>query len=77
MTGKAGLHMKKEMEAFASNLKTIRLALGYSQAGMAERLGVARSTYAGYEEGRRTPDMKTFLKIVEEFSVSADELLGR
>ena len=44
---------------------------------MAERLGIARSTYAGYETGKRSPDVEMFARISEELFVSADELLGR
>ena len=39
---------KAMIEIFAENLGFARRARGYSQAFMAERLGIARSTYAGY-----------------------------
>lgn len=69
--------MMNEIEIFAENLGFARRARGYSQAFMAERLGIARSTYAGYETGKRSPDIETFAKISKELFVSADELLGR
>jgi len=69
--------MGKEIEIFASNLGFARRARGYSQAFMAEQLGIARSTYAGYETGKRSPDVEMFAKISKELFVSADELLGR
>ena len=40
---------QKVIDVFAENLRFARKARGYSQALMAERLGIARSTYAGYE----------------------------
>lgn len=69
--------MKTEIEIFAENLGFARRARGYSQAFMAEKLGIARSTYAGYETGKRSPDVDMFSKISKELFVSADELLGR
>ena len=39
---------KAMIEIFAENLGFARRARGYSQAFMAERLWIARSTYAGY-----------------------------
>lgn len=50
---------------------------GYSQAFMAERLGIARSTYAGYEAGKRSPNVEMIAKLSKELYVSVDELLGR
>lgn len=69
--------MGEELEIFAENLGIARRARGYSQAFMAERLGIARSTYAGYETGKRSPDIEMFSRISKELFVSADELLGR
>ena len=44
---------------------------------MAERLGIARSTYAGYEAGKRSPNVEMIAKLSKELYVSVDELLGR
>lgn len=69
--------MNVELERFAENLGFARRARGYTQAIMAEKLGIARSTYAGYETGKRSPDIEMLSKISETLYVSADELLGR
>lgn len=69
--------MGKELEIFAVNLGFARRARGYSQAFIAERLKIARSTYAGYETGKRSPDVEMLARISEELYVSTDELLGR
>lgn len=69
--------MGQEIEVFAENLGFARRARGYSQAYMAEKLGIARSTYAGYETGKRSPDIEMLAKVSKELFVSADELLGR
>lgn len=71
------MSLKFEIEIFAENLSFARRARGYSQAYMAECLGIARSTYAGYETGKRSPDIKMFAEISKTLFVSADELLGR
>ena len=68
---------KAMIEIFAENLGFARRARGYSQAFMAERLGIARSTYAGYEAGKRSPDVEMIAKLSKELYVSVDELLGR
>lgn len=48
-----------------SNLKAIREQFGWSYAEMAELLGLCRSTYQGYETGRRaTPPH--ILKLAQE-----------
>ena len=49
---------QKVIDVFAENLRFARKARGYSQALMAERLGIARSSYAGYETGKRSPDVR-------------------
>lgn len=48
-----------------------------TQAQMAEKLGVARSTYVTYELGTRQPDHKMLVEIADYFGVSVDYLLGR
>lgn len=69
--------MQFEIEKFAENLTFARRARAYTQAIMAEKLGIARSTYAGYESAKRTPDVEMLAKLSEALYVSADELLGR
>ena len=46
------------IDTFGKRLKELRSRLGLSQEGMAERLGVARSTYALYETDKREPSLK-------------------
>lgn len=63
-------------ENFNENLKTARERRGLSQKEMAERIGVAKSTYSLYESGNREPNVQTIKKIADILNVSADELLG-
>lgn len=42
-------------------LKDIRENLGYSQAAMAEALGLSQSTISRYEQGVLDPDKRTMI----------------
>ncbi len=44
---------------------------------MAKQLGIARTTYAMYEQGNREPDYNTLIKLATFFEVSIDYLLGK
>lgn len=60
--------------AFADRLKEARLKKGYTQEQIAEKVGVAKSTYTGYEKGNREPNVYTIGKLLEELSVDANFL---
>ncbi len=66
--------MKKNL---LTNLKTLRKAMGMSQADLANALEIERSTIAKYETGDRSPDIEMLCKIADVLNVSTDELLGR
>lgn len=61
---------------FNENLKEARLKSGLSQKDVAEKIGVAKSTYSLYESGNREPNVNTIKKIADFLKVSADSLLG-
>lgn len=63
-------------ENFNENLKNARLKKGLSQKDVAEKIGVAKSTYSLYESGSREPNVQTIKKISDVLDVSADDLLG-
>lgn len=63
-------------EYFNKNLKLAREQKGLSQKDVAEKIGVAKSTYSLYESGNREPNVQTIKKISDVLGVSADELLG-
>lgn len=62
---------------FSSRLKLLRTRKKLTQEGMAEKIGVARTTYAMYEQNKREPDYETLQKIATFHEVSVDYLLGR
>lgn len=56
-------------------LKTLRLGKKATQQQIADYLGVSRQAYCNYENGNRTPDNETLLKLAEFHDVSVDYLL--
>lgn len=61
----------------SDRLKEVRKAShNMTQSDVAKKLGVAKTTYASYEQGRRDPDLATLRKIASLFNVSVDYLLG-
>lgn len=43
----------------------------------ADQLGIAKSTYAGYESGYRRPSLEAIKSIADLFETSVDYLIGR
>ncbi|MCC8023424.1 MAG: helix-turn-helix domain-containing protein [Clostridiales bacterium] len=57
-------------------LRNLRKQQGLSQQQLADVLKVERSTYAYYETGKTTPDIRLLLKLCRIYDVTLDELLG-
>ena len=64
------------MEEFGQKLREVRIAKGYTQQTLAEKLYVTRQTVSRWESGNRYPDLETLKKISVELEVSVDELLS-
>lgn len=62
---------------FPCRLKSLRKSEGLSQESISLKLGVARTTYSGYERGTSEPDLETLNKIADHFEVTVDYLIGR
>lgn len=60
-----------------SRLRSLRSQLKLTQENVAKKIGVARTTYAMYEQGSREPDNETLQRLADFFNVSVDYLLGR
>ncbi|MBA3926586.1 helix-turn-helix domain-containing protein [Listeria rustica] len=58
-------------------LKSLRKSRNLLQKEVADKIGVARTTYAMYEQGNREPDNDVLNKIADFYDVSVDYLLGR
>ena len=51
-------------------IKEIRMAHGYSQRDLAEKIGVSSSTVAMWETDKRAPRTKALKRLSELFNVS-------
>lgn len=64
-----------EEKWFAERVRKVRAASGLTQAAAAERIGVSLRTYASYEGGSKSPELKRIPDIARAFGVSVGELL--
>ncbi|MGE1044203.1 helix-turn-helix domain-containing protein [Bacillus wiedmannii] len=58
-------------------LSELRKNKKWSLQDTADQLGIAKSTYAGYETGYRWPSLQSLSKIADLFDTSVDYILGR
>ncbi len=65
------------MEIFKQKLKEERINNGYTQAQLAELLGIKQPSYIRYEKGTSEPSLETLAAIADILDVSVDYLLGR
>lgn len=60
--------------AFNDRLKEARLFRKMTQEQIANQIGVAKSTFTGYEKGNSEPNMLTITKIMEVLKIDANFL---
>lgn len=60
-----------------NRIKELRLANGWLQAELAEKLSTGKNTVSRYETEQRQLDPATIHKLCDIFDVTADYLLGR
>lgn len=60
--------------AFKDRLKEARLFRGLTQEQVATQIGVAKSTFTGYEKGNSEPNMLTISKIMNVLKTDANFL---
>ncbi len=61
---------------FAQNLKYLRKKLNYSQAEVAENIGIPRTTLGDYERAHTQPNMELLVKMAKIYQVRIDDLLN-
>ena len=61
---------------FGERLKTLRKEKGWIIEDVAEKLNVGKSTYAGWENEYRKPDIPALKKLSDLYGVSVDYILG-
>lgn len=70
------------MDIFAMRLKKVREHLKrndpkWTQSYVAEKIGVARTSYTSYESGAKQPPLETVNKLADLFNVDINYLIGR
>lgn len=60
----------------SSILKELRNLKGVNQEDVAKAIGISKSGYGYYEQGRSMPDLEMLLKLSKYYNVSVDYLLG-
>ncbi|MDM5453413.1 helix-turn-helix domain-containing protein [Peribacillus simplex] len=60
-----------------NRLTALRKGKRWSLQYTADRLGIAKSTYAGYESGHRRPSLETINLLAGLYETSTDYILGR
>ena len=63
-----------KMTFYYKKFKSLRKDIGMSQLEVGQKLGLAKSTIAMYESGKRTPDFETIEAICDLFNVNMSEL---
>ncbi|NRD77334.1 helix-turn-helix transcriptional regulator [Bacillus sp. BRMEA1] len=58
-------------------LSELRKMRKWSLQDTADQLGIAKSTYAGYESGYREPSLQSLSQIANLFETTVDYILGR
>jgi transcriptional regulator with XRE-family HTH domain len=61
----------------AQRLKDLRKQYAFSQANVADGIGMKRSSYQAYEEGRATPSLETYIRLCALYGFNTiDVLMG-
>lgn len=61
---------------FRSTIKQLRDRANISQQDIADKVGIARATYAGLEGGRRDPSLTEIRNIAEFYQISPSDLIN-
>lgn len=61
---------------FASNLRRLRVATGFSQEALAERAGLHRTYVSSIERAERNVSLENILRLAEALAVDPRELLA-
>ena len=69
-------YKKIDSSIFAIRLRQARTEAGYTQARMAEKIGMSQSTYTNYENFKCEPPLMILKSLARELGRSADWLLG-
>lgn len=60
----------------SERIRELRNEQGLTQAEIAKKIGVTKSAYGFWEQGKNQPDIDTIARLAEIFDVTADYLFG-
>ena len=63
--------------SIGNRLKKLRHDTGYSQQNVADKLGISKSKYCRIEANEAQLDTEELKKVLELYTISADDFLGR
>ena len=61
-------------DTFIKRLKELRKSMSLTQSEVAKQLGVPKSTYANWKQGRTEPSIKDIFNLIKFFEISANDL---
>lgn len=64
------------LKGVGKNIQRYREAAGYTQEGLAERVGISSNYLSALEREVKNPKLDTFVKIANAVGASADEILS-
>ena len=69
--------LRSRAETIGKILKFLRKESGLLQKDVAQRIGIAQQTYAGYESGRHEPSIELMIRLANMYRVTLDYITGR
>lgn len=60
-----------------NRIRELRQSMGWTQAQLGARVGMAKTTISGYEKGDHQVDPEMICKLCDLFGCTSDYLLGR
>lgn len=64
-------------ETIGKILKFLRTKIGITQKTVADNIGIAQQTYAGYESGKHEPSIEIAIRLANFYGLSMDYITGR
>lgn len=64
-------------ETIGKILKFLRTKIGITQKTVADNIGIAQQTYAGYESGKHEPSIEIAIRLANFYDLSMDYITGR
>jgi Predicted transcriptional regulators len=69
--------IESRSETIGKIITQCRLSAGYTQSEIARAIGIAQTTYAGYETGRHEPNIEILIRLSDIYKASLDVITGR